>query len=242
MQILAERGVRAARIETSAPPKTQTPRRDRINFPDARSLAFSQLHSSRRPLFDPKLPLLPLQTKHTAVYVPPGEFRAATQLQRRLRTGRTVEAIRAFFPKILLEDWPQNLLSEDVVFLDAVAPQFGLTAFNAYGKRQYNARMWFLRFYASLLCKQTKVEVLRFWQPCQETLLVRWSMKFRPRLFYAIYGTTLQIDGVSEMKLDCKGRIYQHRVDITDRHKIKFDLNFQPFARVTPVKATTLIG
>lgn len=84
--------------------------------------------------------------------------------------------------------------------------------------------------------------MVRFWQPCQETVIVRWSLKLRPRLFYNIYGTTIRIDGVSEMKLDRKGRVYQHRVDITDRHRIKFDLNFQPFAQLAPVKATTLVS
>ena len=64
-------------------------------------------------------------------------------------------------------------------------------------------------------------------------------MKFRPRLLYNVYGTTIQLDGVSELKMDRLGRIYHHRVDITDRHKIKFDLNFRPFANRLPQKAMT---
>jgi len=184
-----------------------------------------------------------LQIKRTSVVASPVDARAARRLHgRRLRTGRTVDALRAFFPRVLVDEWPQELLADDVVFLDAIAPQFGMAAFNAYGKGQYTSLFWFVRFYAALLCKQTKVEVLRFWQPCQETVLVRWSMKLRPRLFYDIYGTTVQIDGVSEMKLDREGRVYQHRADITDRHKIKFDLNFRPFALIAPAKATSLVG
>lgn len=72
---------------------------------------------------------------------------------------------------------------------------------------------------------------MRFWQPCKETVIIRWSMKLRPRLLHKLYGTTLQIDGVSEISMNREGKIYQHRVDITDHHKIKFDLNLQAFAK-----------
>lgn len=146
--------------KTRAPLKDHRPK-------DASLLGFSQLQGNRVSLFDPRLPLLPLQTKDTAIYTPPLELRAATQLrvprvsQRRLQTGKSVDALRAFFPKMLRETWPQELLSDEVVFLDNIAPQFGLLSFNSYGKREYNGLMWFLRFYAALLCKQSKVRTPR---------------------------------------------------------------------------------
>ena len=87
-----------------------------------------------------------------------------------------------------------------------------------------------------------QVQVLRFWQPSKESVIIRWSMKFRPRVFHGIYGTTLQMDGVSEIKLDRQGRIYQHQVDVTDRHKVKFDLDFQRFAQNVLREATVAVG
>ena len=77
--------------------------------------------------------------------------------EQRLRLGRSVDALREYFPHVLVTPWPQELLSDEVVLKETISPHFGLKPFNAYGKRKYNRRMWFVRLYASLFCKETKV-------------------------------------------------------------------------------------
>lgn len=149
--------------------------------------------------------------------------------QDRVQFGRTVISLREFFPSILREDWPEEILADDVVLLDGITPRFNLNPFNAFGKKEYLRFMWLLRLNSFVLCKSTSVEVLRFWQPCKETIVVRWSVKIYPRLLYNISGTIVQIDGISEFKLNQRGKIYQHSIDISDHHNFKFDLHFQSF-------------
>ncbi len=105
----------------------------------------------------------PLRLKQTATKAPSSELSISTKLrnqrmtERRLQLGRSVDALREYFPHLLVTPWPQELLSDEVVLKETISPHFGLKPFNAYGKRNYNRRMWFVRLYASLFCRETKV-------------------------------------------------------------------------------------
>lgn len=127
------------------------------------AIGMEQLKGSAIGLFDPKLYLLPLPTKHTMVSVPKKEkssHGSARRLERgNVRYGQSVDILASWFNKILLDDWPDELLADDVVFLDGITPHFGFNAFHAFGKQKYNALMQTLRFYVYLLCKQTKARL-----------------------------------------------------------------------------------
>eukprot|EP00210_Caulerpa_lentillifera_P009044 g8631.t1 len=223
---------------TAKTPSTEKlPRKPEATIKVAQSLAIQQLVQRFR-LFSIPLPLRVLQSKKSPS-LNKSPYRKSIPCQRdkkelrlvqdRLQFGHTLFTLREFFPSILQEDWPAEILSEDVVLLDGITPRFNLTPFNAFGKKSYLQSMWILRLGSFLLCKQTVVEMLRFWQPCKETILIRWSVKIYPRLLYNISGTIVQIDGISEFKLNQRGKIYQHSVDISDHHNVKFDLHFQSF-------------
>eukprot|EP00210_Caulerpa_lentillifera_P001114 g1075.t1 len=202
----------------------------------AHTLGMQQLVQKFR-LLDVVLPMRLLPSKSPpsrskTVSIPCQRDKRNQQLtENRIQFGQTISLLREFFPMMLRSEWPEEILAEDVVLLDGISPRFNLAPFKTVGKKAYCDFMWYLRFNTSLICKGSKVEVLRFWQPCKEMIVVRWSIKFRPRLLYRVYGTTVQIDGVSEFKLNQRGQIYQHSVDISDHHNFKFDLQFHSFMK-----------
>jgi len=229
-------------------PSEKHPKKPKSPIKLAQTLGMQQLAQKLR-LFDIALPmrLIPSKTESSepsrpkTASIPCQRDRRSQQItEDRLQFGQTISTLREFFPEVLRSEWPDEILSEDVVLVDGISPRFNLCPFKAIGKKAYFDFMWYLRFNISVLCKQSKVEVLRFWQPSKETVVVRWSMKFCPRVLYRVYGTTVQIDGISRFRLNQRGKIYQHSVDISDHHNIKFDLHFHSFMRkrnhsMTPV-------
>ncbi len=165
MESLAKCSVQGSRPEFCLQPRTVHSKEARLRMKDVRSF-FVRLSTqeSKQSASGAKSLAPPLRLKQTATKAPSSELSISTQLrnqrmtERRLQLGRSVDALREYFPHLLVTPWPQELLSDEVVLKETISPHFGLKPFNAYGKRNYNRRMWFVRLYASLFCRETKVK------------------------------------------------------------------------------------
>ncbi|GMH39848.1 hypothetical protein BSKO_07752 [Bryopsis sp. KO-2023] len=143
----------------------------------------------------------------------------------RLERGLAVDLLREHLPNFFKEQGPMDIFSENVVFVDDITPHLGLQRVTAVGKENYASLLWQMRFHASLFCSGVQVDILRFWQPSPDKILVRWEITFCPRVLNGVYGTKMSFDGTSEFDFNREGKICRHRVDILNTDGLKFNLN-----------------
>ncbi|XP_047335622.1 uncharacterized protein LOC124939159 [Impatiens glandulifera] len=91
---------------------------------------------------------------------------------------------------------------DDIVFKDP------LNTFS--GINNYKSIFWALRFQGRIFFKALWFDIISIWQPDESIIMVRWTVHGIPRVPWET--TRGRFDGVSEYKLDQKGKIYEHRV------------------------------
>lgn len=101
--------------------------------------------------------------------------------------------------------------------MDEISPKFRRRAKTVCGKKEYKKTLWSIRFHTWLFFCRSNFEVMKIWQPQEDVIAVRWSLRGMPRIFAgALPGSTTYIDGISEFKLNRQGLIYEHRIDNLD--------------------------
>lgn len=143
----------------------------------------------------------------------------------RLERGLAIDELRNHLPKFFREPAPLDIYSENVVFVDNISPHLGLQSVTAVGKESYASLLWNMRFHASLFCSGVQVDILRFWQPSPDKVIVRWQIVLCPRVLNGVYGTKMNFDGTSEFNFNQEGKISRHSVDIVNTDGVKFNLN-----------------
>lgn len=78
------------------------------------------------------------------------------------------------------------------------------------GIDRYKLIFWALRFHGRILFREIELQVLRIWQPSENSILIRWNLSGIPRVPWEAKG---HFQGTSRFKLDRKGKIYEHKVD-----------------------------
>lgn len=95
-----------------------------------------------------------------------------------------------------------SIYRKDVVLKTTRAVFHGIT--------NYKLVLGSLRFYGKMFYSKLSVEVMRIWQPSDDTIKIRWAVRGTPRVPWEAEAV---VDGISTFKLDCKGRVYEHSVD-----------------------------
>lgn len=95
-----------------------------------------------------------------------------------------------------------SLRREDIVFRDPLNT-FG-------GLHNYKLIFSALRFHGRIFFKAIWVDIVRVWQPSDNVITVRWTVRGVPRVPWEAQG---RFEGTSEYKLDKEGKIYEHKVD-----------------------------
>lgn len=95
-----------------------------------------------------------------------------------------------------------SFFRDDIVFRDPLNTFAGID--------NYKSIFWALRFHGRIFFRALWVDILSVWQPMDNVILVRWTVHGIPRVPWESHG---RFDGVSEYKLDRKGKIYEHKVD-----------------------------
>eukprot|EP00892_Ulva_mutabilis_P009650 jgi/Ulvmu1/7057/UM033_0117.1 len=116
--------------------------------------------------------------------------------------GDAIRTLREDVPTCLKDDINYDIYRDDIVFRD---PRNSFS-----GIKNYKIIFWSLRFHGKLFFKELYVEVKRIWQKDDHTIYLRWTVHGFPRLPWDQEGT---FDGVSTYKLDCHGKIYEHKID-----------------------------
>lgn len=78
------------------------------------------------------------------------------------------------------------------------------------GIENYKLIFWALRFHGKILFRDISLEIFRVWQPSENMILIRWTLKGVPRVPWEAKG---EFQGTSRYKLDRNGKIYEHKVD-----------------------------
>lgn len=119
-----------------------------------------------------------------------------------LNLGMAVRTLREDMPAIFSKDLNYEIYRDDITFLDPMNTFRGI--------EKYRLIFWALRFHGKILFREIGLEVLRIWQPSDDTILIRWKLWGVPRVPWEARG---QFQGTSRYKLDRKGKIYEHKVD-----------------------------
>ncbi|CAG9463942.1 unnamed protein product [Pedinophyceae sp. YPF-701] len=115
--------------------------------------------------------------------------------------GDAIRTLREDIPVLFDRELDYDIYRDDVVFRD---PR------NCFkGMDNYKLIFWSLRFHGRIFFRQVYVEVKRIWSPQEGVINMRWRVHATPRGLQR-EGT---FDGVSQYKLDSKGKIYEHYVD-----------------------------
>ncbi|KAJ6794248.1 uncharacterized protein M6B38_148550 [Iris pallida] len=126
--------------------------------------------------------------------------------------GYAIRTLREEFPDVFVKEPSFDIYRDDIVFEDP---------FNTFmGIRNYKRIFWSLRFVGNIFFKAVWVDIVSVWQPVKNVVLIRWIVHGIPRVPWEVRG---RFDGISEYKLDKKGKIYGHRVfNIAPKPPMKF--------------------
>ncbi|KAJ6818394.1 uncharacterized protein M6B38_405675 [Iris pallida] len=115
--------------------------------------------------------------------------------------GYAIRTLREEFPDVFVKEPSFDIYRDDIVFKDP---------FNTFmGIDNYKWIFWALRFIGNILFKALWVDIVSVWQPVKNVVMIRWIVHGIPRVPWEARG---RFDGISEYKLDKKGKIYEHRV------------------------------
>jgi len=84
------------------------------------------------------------------------------------------------------------------------------------GRAAYKALMLGFRSYVHVCCRQVRVEVWRFRHNAVGAIFLRWRLHVRLR----VVGAETDFEGVSEYRLNKKGKISCHIIEITIRNDL----------------------
>ncbi|KAG6748169.1 hypothetical protein POTOM_048070 [Populus tomentosa] len=93
-------------------------------------------------------------------------------------------------------------MRDDIVYKDPINT-FG-------GIESYKSMFWALRFHGRIFFRALWVDIISVSQPAENVIVVRWTVHGIPRV---PWESCARFDGLSEYKLDSKGKIFQHRAD-----------------------------
>jgi len=161
--------------------------------------------------------------------------------------GLAVRTLRAELPRVFEQELSLDIYTDDVGFVDEISPQLARRAFSAASKEEYAKLTWSLRFHGWLFFQKVKVELHRIWQPQQDTISVRWTVRGVPRLLGYLMSpqNSSYIDGISEYKVNSQGKIYEHKVSNLDwdtglkLHLATMSLNSLQVPGLTPAQPQT---
>ncbi|DBB07213.1 hypothetical protein WJX77_006773 [Trebouxia sp. C0004] len=115
--------------------------------------------------------------------------------------GDAIRTLRDETPYLFQQDLSYDVYRDDIVFTDS------RNVFH--GKKNYRTIFWSLRFHGRLFFSRLTVNVLRIWQPNENAIRLRWTVRGVPRVPWEAEGI---FDGISEYKLDREGKIYEHKI------------------------------
>ncbi|KAH7292057.1 hypothetical protein KP509_29G049700 [Ceratopteris richardii] len=116
--------------------------------------------------------------------------------------GSAIRIIREETPCLFYKDLDYSIYRDDITFRDPRNTFIGI--------EKYKLIFWALRFHGQMFFKAIWVEVLRIWQPSDRIIVVRWTVRGKPRVPWEAQGL---FEGTSEYKLDENGKIYEHKVN-----------------------------
>ena len=115
--------------------------------------------------------------------------------------GDAIRTLREDLPQMFNKDLNYDIYREDIVFRD---PRLTFQ-----GMKNYKLIFWSLRFHGNLFFSKLYVDILRIWQPEDNSIKIRWRINGVPRVWWKTEGV---LDGISIYKLDSDGKIYEHAV------------------------------
>ncbi|KAJ7129920.1 hypothetical protein O6H91_Y558400 [Diphasiastrum complanatum] len=118
-----------------------------------------------------------------------------------VNVGYAIRTLREELPTLFYKELTFDIYRDDITFQDPLMTIGGI--------KNYRLLFWALRFHGRIFFKSLWIEILRVWQPSEKVIMVRWTMRGIPRVFWEAQG---QYDGTSEYRLDKHGKIYEHRV------------------------------
>ncbi|CAN7041356.1 hypothetical protein Bca4012_070731 [Brassica carinata] len=119
-----------------------------------------------------------------------------------INLGLAVRTLREDLPLIFAKDLNYDIYRDDVTFVDPMNTFSGI--------ENYKLIFWALRFHGKILFRDISLEIFRVWQPSENMILIRWTLKGVPRVPWEAKG---EFQGTSRYKLDRNGKIYEHKVD-----------------------------
>lgn len=142
-----------------------------------------------------------------------------------VNVGYAIRTLRDEIPSLFYKEMTYSIFRDDITFQDP------LNSFS--GMDNYKLIFWALRFHGKIFFKALWVDVNRIWQPNDNILMVRWSIRGIPRVPWEAQG---RFDGTSEYRLDKNGKIYLHKVD-----NVVMD-NFRKYQPLTVIEMLRLSG
>lgn len=115
--------------------------------------------------------------------------------------GDAIRTLREDLPQLFYKDLNYDIYREDIVFRD---PRLTFQ-----GMKNYKLIFWSLRFHGKLFFSKLYVDILRVWQPEDNSIKIRWRITGIPRVWWKTEGN---LDGISIYKLDSDGKIFEHAV------------------------------
>ncbi|GMH21727.1 hypothetical protein Nepgr_023569 [Nepenthes gracilis] len=116
--------------------------------------------------------------------------------------GYAIRCLREEIPELFCRDLSFDIYRDDIVFKDPINTFIGI--------ENYKSIFWALRFHGRIFFRALWVDIVSVWQPVESVILIRWTAHGIPRIPWESHG---RFDGISEYKLDKKGKIYEHKVD-----------------------------
>ncbi|CAL1398690.1 unnamed protein product [Linum trigynum] len=116
--------------------------------------------------------------------------------------GHAIRTLREELPDLFYKELSFDIYRDDIVYIDR---------FNTFaGIENYKSMFWALRVLGRVFFRGLWVDIISVWQPVDDIILIRWVIHGIPRV---PWESLARLDGISEYKLDKKGKIYQHQVD-----------------------------
>lgn len=116
--------------------------------------------------------------------------------------GYAIRTLREEFPGLFYRELSFDIYRDDIVYKDPINT-FG-------GIESYKSMFWALRFHGRIFFRALWIDIISVSQPAENVIMVRWTVHGIPRV---PWESCARFDGLSEYKLDSKGKIFQHRVD-----------------------------
>lgn len=116
--------------------------------------------------------------------------------------GYAIRTLREELPTMFYKELTYDIYREDILFQNPMNAFCGLDNYKLFVRA--------LCFYGRIFFKALWVDILRIWQPHDNVIMVRWQVHGIPRVPWEAQGI---FDGISEYKLDKKGKICEHKVD-----------------------------